>query len=99
VWRGNAREQGADTLEKMNGGTWGAAAGLGARDLGRPRLQRQSTEATARPRHRRRELSETTARLVAGSIQGSHDIDKTRSRRTGISIYRRGGELERRAQA
>ena len=99
MWRGNAREQGAGTLEKMNGDMWVAAAGLGVRDLGRPRLQRQSTEATARPRHRRRELSETAVQLVAGSIQGSHDIDKTRSRRTGISIYRRGGELERRAPA
>jgi hypothetical protein len=67
VWRGNAREQGAGTLEKMNGDTWIAAAGLGVRDLGRPRLQRQSTEATARPRHRRRELSEMIVRLVAGS--------------------------------
>jgi hypothetical protein len=67
VWRGNAREQGAGTLEKMNGDTWIAAAGLGVRDLGRPRLQRQSTEATARPRHRRRELSEMTVRLVVGS--------------------------------
>jgi hypothetical protein len=99
VWRGIAREQGADTREKMNGATWVAVTGLGARDLGRPWLQRQSTEATARPRHRRRELSETAVQLVAGSIQGSHDIDKTRSRRTGISIYRRGGELERRAPA